>query len=267
MQDYVSAQTYATRSAGNSRFGFAWSPRNLAGMPTAEFAAQTDALLVRLAVAIADSADAPEAACGSSWCTGTLDGAVATPAWQTFATWKPSVLVFTTPTQTLSPGVPSAPFTVELRTSVGTPYSTGLSLSVELRSSSPTGELSLDPAGPWTPTLTASIASGQGATSFYVRDGVSGPSEITAAAAGKVGATQAVTVAELPSNPARRRLHHLPRPEAKAPPAGVVPTRPRPPPPPRRATLQPSPRSSQQRRSRHRPRRPRCSSSAGRGPW
>ena len=26
MQDYVSAQTYAMRSAGNSRFGFAWSP-------------------------------------------------------------------------------------------------------------------------------------------------------------------------------------------------------------------------------------------------
>ena len=72
---------------------------------------------------------------------------------------------------------------------------------MELRSSSPTGELSLDPAGPWTPTLTASIVSGQSATSFYVRDGVSGPSEITAAAAGKVGATQAVTVAPLPSNP------------------------------------------------------------------
>ena len=35
MQDYVSAQTYATRSAGNSRFGFAWSPRNLSGMPEA----------------------------------------------------------------------------------------------------------------------------------------------------------------------------------------------------------------------------------------
>ena len=64
MQDYVSAQTYATRSAGNSRFGFAWSPRNLAGIPTSEFNAQTDALLVRLAAAIADSADTPEAACG-----------------------------------------------------------------------------------------------------------------------------------------------------------------------------------------------------------
>ena len=34
MQDYVSAQTYAMRSAGNSRFGYAWSPKNLAGIPT-----------------------------------------------------------------------------------------------------------------------------------------------------------------------------------------------------------------------------------------
>ena len=56
MQDYVSAQTYAMRSGANSRFGFAWSPRNLAGAPAADFNAQTDALLVRLAAAIADSA-------------------------------------------------------------------------------------------------------------------------------------------------------------------------------------------------------------------
>ena len=59
MQDYVSAQTYAMRSAGNGRFGFAWSPRNLAGIPSGDFTAQTDALLVRLAAAIADSARSP----------------------------------------------------------------------------------------------------------------------------------------------------------------------------------------------------------------
>src|SRR5262249_38250490 len=28
MEDYVSAQVYAARSAGDGRFGFAWSPRN-----------------------------------------------------------------------------------------------------------------------------------------------------------------------------------------------------------------------------------------------
>ena len=31
MQDFVSAQVYAARSAGNGRFGFAWQPKNLAG--------------------------------------------------------------------------------------------------------------------------------------------------------------------------------------------------------------------------------------------
>ena len=72
MQDYVSAQTYAMRSAGNDRFGYAWSPKNLAGIPTADFNAQTDAVLVRLAAAIADSGDVPEAACGATWCSGSL---------------------------------------------------------------------------------------------------------------------------------------------------------------------------------------------------
>ena len=57
MQDYVSAQAYALRAAGTGRFGYAWSPKNLAGVPTGDFNAQTDALLVRLAAAIADSGD------------------------------------------------------------------------------------------------------------------------------------------------------------------------------------------------------------------
>jgi len=80
MQDYVSAQTYAMRSAGTGRFGFAWSPRNLAGMPSGDFTAQTDALLERLAAALADSGDTPEAACGSTWCNRDLDGAALTTA-------------------------------------------------------------------------------------------------------------------------------------------------------------------------------------------
>ena len=105
MQDYVSAQTYASASVANSRFGFAWSPRNLAGIPSGDFTAQTDALLVRLAAAITDSAQAAEAACGSTWCNRDLAGANVTTAWQTFATWKPSALAFATPTQSLPPGV------------------------------------------------------------------------------------------------------------------------------------------------------------------
>ena len=200
MQDYVSAQTYALRSAGNSRFGFAWSPRNLAGIPSGDFNAQTDALLVRLAAAIADSDEAPEAACGSTWCSGDLDGAAVTTAWRTFTAWKPSVLAFTTPTQNLSPGAPSTPLTVELRTSSGTPYTAGLAVTVELSSSSPTGEFSASNGGPWTATLATAIASGEAVTSFYFRDARIGSAAITAAAAGRTAATQTVTIVGPPAD-------------------------------------------------------------------
>ena len=145
MQDYVSAQTYALRAAGTGRFGYAWSPRNLAGVPTADFNAQTDAQLVRLAAAIADSGDTPEAACGASWCSGSLDGATATAAWRTFGSWKPSRLAFTSAEQSLEPRVVSAPLTVELQTSTGTAYTAGVPVTVELTSSSPTAELVLEP--------------------------------------------------------------------------------------------------------------------------
>lgn len=194
MQDYVSAQTYALRSAGSSRFGYAWSPKNLTGIATADFNAQTDALLVRLAAAIADSGDTPEAACGATSCSGNLDGATATTAWQTFGAWKPSRLMFTSPEQTLAPGAAPAMLTVELQTSTGTAYTAGVPVPLELSSSSPTGELSTSPVGPWTATLATQIVSGLTAASFYFRDSGSGPVTITAAAAGKATATQAVTV-------------------------------------------------------------------------
>ena len=199
MQDYVSAQTYATRSAANSRFGFAWSPRNLAELPAGDFNAQTDALLVRLAAAIADSAQSPEAACGATWCTASLDGAATTTAWRTFSTWKPSVLAFTTSPQTVSAGSPSAPMTVELRTSSGTSYTAGIAVPVELSSTSPTAQLSTTSSGPWTETLATSIASGQSETSFYYRDTQSGTATVAAVSVGKAAATQAITVATPPA--------------------------------------------------------------------
>ena len=201
MQDYVSAQTYALRAAGTGRFGYAWSPKNLAGVPTGDFNAQTDALLVRLAAAIADSGDMPDAACGASWCTGNLDGATATTAWRTFGAWKPSRLAFTSPEQTVAPGAVSAPLTVELQTSTGTAYTAGVPVTVALTSSSPTGELSASPSGPWTPTLTTPIASGSSTATFHVRDSTSGSVTITAAAAGKTTATQAVTVGTVTPSP------------------------------------------------------------------
>ena len=194
MQDYVSAQTYAMRSAGNDHFGYAWSPKNLAGIPTADFNAQTDAVLVRLAAAIADSSDVPEAACGSTWCSGSLGGASATAAWRTFGSWKPSRLAFTSTEQTVAPGAASTPLTVELETNAGTPYTAGLPVPVAISSSSATGELSASPGGPWSATLATPIASGASTASFYFRDTVTGSTTITAAAAGKTAATQTVSV-------------------------------------------------------------------------
>ena len=194
MQDYVSAQTYASASVANSRFGFAWSPRNLAGIPSGDFTAQTDALLVRLAAAITDSAQTAEAACGSTWCNRDLAGANMTTAWQTFATWKPSALAFATPTQSLPPGAPSAPVTVELRTITGTPYTAGLPVTVELTTSSATGEFSTSGGDPWSATLTTTIASGETATSVYFRDSQPGSATILAAAEGKSTATQTITI-------------------------------------------------------------------------
>ena len=126
MEDYASAQTYAMRSAATGRFGYAWAPKNLAAIPTADFNAQTDALLVRLAAAIADSGDSPDAACGASWCSGSLAGAAATAAWSTFGAWKPSRLAFTSPEQTVAPGAVSTPLTVELQTNAGTAYTAGV---------------------------------------------------------------------------------------------------------------------------------------------
>ena len=197
MADYASAQTYAMRSAGTGRFGYAWAPKNLAAIPAADFNAQTDALLVRLAAAIADSGDTPEAACGASWCTGSLGGAAATPAWSTFGAWKSSRLAFTSPEQTVAPGAVSSPLTVELQTSTGTAYTAGVPVDVAL-SSSPTGELSTSPDGPWAKTLTAPIASGATAASFYFRDADAGSATITAAAAGKTAATQTIAVGTPP---------------------------------------------------------------------
>ena len=220
MQDYVSAQVDALRSAGTGRFGFPWSPKNLNnGLSSQDYIAQTDALLVRLAAAIADSGEAPDAACGTAWCIRDLAGAAANPTWRTFTAWKPSVLAFTTPAQTLSPGAPSSALTVELRTSAGGAYTAGLPVAVTVSSSSPSAELSTSPAGPWSSTLTTQIGTGASATSVHYRDTAGGTATITAASAGKVAAAQPVTVlAATPPQPPP------PEPAPPAPPGGGGPS-------------------------------------------
>ena len=126
MQDYVSAQTYALRSAGNGRFGFAWSPRNLAAMPDSRVhrpdrrAAGAARLGDRRLRGRARGGVRPD------WCSRSLAGAAFTTGWRTFATWKPSRLAFTTAAPAVAVGAASPTLTLELRTSTGVPYTAGL---------------------------------------------------------------------------------------------------------------------------------------------
>jgi hypothetical protein len=197
MQDYVSAQAFAMRSAGNGRFGYAWAPKNLSAMPAADFAAQTDALLVRLAAALADSAAAPQAACAGGWCTRSLPGAALTAGWRSFAAWRPSLLAFATPPPVVVAGTAS-PLAIELRTFTGVPYGTGLPVAVALTSSSPTGAFATSPTGPWAPSLTVAIESGARAANVYFTDTQPGAPTIAANTAGKTGATLAAIVTAPP---------------------------------------------------------------------
>jgi hypothetical protein len=207
MEHYVSAQVYALRNfsrAAVDRFGFAWSPKNLTGADPAVFAAESGELLERLAAAIRDSAETIDAgdtgvgACGplgqNLWCAGDLEGASFNPGWGSFATWKPSVLAFTTAPQSLPAGAVSAPITVELRTYSGVPLTASQPLPVALTSSSAGGSFATSASGPWSPSLTASVAQGASQLTVYYRDTQVGSPAITATAAGKRAASQAHAV-------------------------------------------------------------------------
>ena len=103
MADYVSAQVYALRyfsaldGQPEDHWGFAWHPRNATGIPPADFTAQTNAILDRLATAIHDSAepldpaDPGVGACGpagqSLWCSAVLPDAWLSDGWKTFTYW------------------------------------------------------------------------------------------------------------------------------------------------------------------------------------
>jgi hypothetical protein len=80
MQNFVSSQTYAVRSASNDRFGFAW-------VTATTFSSIVD----RFATALHDSESDPARACGPTGdsCTGTIDGAQFTETWKALATWSP----------------------------------------------------------------------------------------------------------------------------------------------------------------------------------
>jgi hypothetical protein len=193
MQHYVSAQTYAMRHAGagaSDRFGFAWAPKNGSAQPAADFTAQSGAILDRLAAALRDSSADPVGACADSWCAGDLDGASFNHGWASFATWRPSQLVFGSAAQTLPAGGASARTTVELRTYAGTSLTATSRLAITLTSSSPSGRFAPGETGPWTPMLSVEIASGSASAAFHYRDTAPGAAVLTAAAAGKQGAVR-----------------------------------------------------------------------------
>jgi hypothetical protein len=211
MADYVSAQVdalryfSATTGQATDHWGFAWAPRNASGASASDFAAQTGQILDRLGAAIRDSANAvdPEdpggGACGPSgqnvWCVGDLDGAHFNEAWKSFRTWTQPVLTFASAPQTIPAGAPSAAMSVALNTSAGRPTTTPNPLTVTLASSSPRGTFSTSPAGPWSPTLSLTVAAGTGITgAFYYLDTRAGTPALTATAPGFTNATQTETI-------------------------------------------------------------------------
>jgi hypothetical protein len=211
MAGYVSAQVHALRyfsaTSGQSQdhWGFAWAPRNALGIPAADFAAQTGAVLDRLATAVRDSGQTPDpadpgsAACGppgqNLWCVADLEGASLTESWKSFRTWTQPVLAFGTAAQTIPVGTPSAAMSVTLGTSSGLPATTPTALAVMLSSSSPSGTFSASPIGPWSSVLALTIAAGTGTSpGFYYQDTRAGSHVLTASAVGVTSGTQTVTV-------------------------------------------------------------------------
>jgi hypothetical protein len=201
MEDYVSAQTYALRAyaAANGqpadRFGFAWSPKNLAALTATDFNNQTGALLDRIAISIRDSGETgPSSACAPTWCTAGLAGSAFNDAWKSFATWSPAALGFASSAQALTAGSASAPVSVQLQTA-GVADWDSADTTVTVSSSSAGGGFSTASTGPWTPTLSVTIPAGSTTASVYYRDTRAGSATLTASAPGRIGGTQPVTVA------------------------------------------------------------------------
>jgi hypothetical protein len=212
MGAYVSSQVHALRyfsattGQPQDHWGFAWAPRNAAGISPEEFATRSGLVLDRLAAAIRDSAqttdpaDPGSAACGppgqNVYCALDLEGARLNEAWKSFRTWTQPVLEFATPPQTIPAGTPSAAMSLELVTGSGLAATTPLALSVTVASSSSTGAFSASPQGPWSRTLPLTIAAGtRTSPAFYYLDRRAGSPVLTATATGATSGTQTVTVA------------------------------------------------------------------------
>ena len=209
MQQFVSTQVYAMRSHDASlgrpddRWGFAWAPRNPGSVPKNEFASAAGAVLDRLAAAIRDSGgDSPSdpgvLACGppgkNLWCGGDLAGAALTPSWATFRTWSPTTLAFVTPPPTVVAGAVSTPITIQPQVA-GVAARPQAPLAMTITTSSPTGTLATNAAGPFTPSVTVQLAPGTfSSVQVYYQDTTSGTATLTASAPGAVAGTLALTV-------------------------------------------------------------------------
>jgi hypothetical protein len=198
MQDYVSGQVYAMRSAG-TRLGFAWTPKRPEGESSTQFAAESGALLDRLATAIHDSVSAPEAACAAT-CTTSLAGASFNEGWKDFATWSPAELEISTPAVTAVAGAVAGPLSVRLKLA-GIVRPDTQAVNVTLTSSSAQASFATTPDGPWSPTLALQIPAGSTEASFFYRDAAVGSPSIAVSAAGRVGDEQVETIVA-PAKPA-----------------------------------------------------------------
>jgi hypothetical protein len=192
MEDYVSAQTYAARSAG-THFGFAWSPKRPDSYTITQFSNESGAVVDRLAAAIHDSAETPAGACGAEWCTSALDGAWFNESWNDFATWSAPTFTFPNAPVSGAAGTVSGPLTVSLQL-VGIVRADVKPVTVTLSSSSPGATFATSADGPWTSTLAVEIPTGSTDAVSYYRDTVAGTPAISASASGRTTAQQVETV-------------------------------------------------------------------------
>ncbi len=192
MEDYVSAQTYAARSAG-THFGFAWTPKRPDTETVTQFSVESGALVDRLAAAIHDSAEAPEGACGAEWCTSAIDGGWFNESWKDFASWSTPTFTFVSAPVSTFAGPVSGPLTVSLQLA-GIVRADVEPVTVTLSSSSSGATFATGPDGPWTSTLAVEIPTGSTDATFYYRDTVAGSPTISVSAPGRAAAQQIATI-------------------------------------------------------------------------
>ena len=180
MADYVSAETYAMRAAGNANIGFAWDASNPNGLAPADFSTQTTGILTRMAGAIHETdGDIPSQSCEATGCSAVLTGATAATGWSALSTWTPTVAAFTSPAPTLSTGAPSSALTLQLQTG-GVATTVPNPTTVTITSKSASGTFATDPGGPWTPTLALTIPAGSSSAAFYTEDSSGGTPTLSA---------------------------------------------------------------------------------------